>query len=154
VAEFIALADLLRPAPQPPATIEEMTVIPDTPPPDAETVRALVRDARLFRARLADAFDVALARLLHECAVAVLARELALAPADLAAIVQRVRDDVPIVRVRCAEVDADALRRAFGDAGIVVDSALHCGDLEFELAGGVLDARLGMRLGCVLEAVR
>src|SRR6202021_1424826 len=68
VPEFVALADLLRPplAAPPPDVVERDGPVPDAAP--REDVRAAVRDARLFRARLADAFDDALAGLVRELA--------------------------------------------------------------------------------------
>jgi hypothetical protein len=118
-------------------------------------VVAAVREARLFRARLADAFDDAAARLLRELATDVLARELRLAPCDLAAIVRGIGERAPVVRVRIAACDAAAL--AGGpllrgcDAAVVEDPALAGGDAIVELAGGALDARLGVRLATILE---
>ena len=162
MAEFITLAELLRPPAASATTIADAADVADgdvTAFDDMnatasmrDAVRDAVRDARLFRARLADAFDAALARLLHDVAVAVVARDLALASADLAAIVQRVRAETPYVRVRCAAADAAALHAAFGGDALVVDARLLPGDLEFELAGGMLDARLGTRLACALDA--
>ena len=109
---------------------------------------AAVRDARLFHARLADAFDDALAGLLREIAARVLARELRLAPCELATLVRQVLESAPCARVRVAPEDASL------DIGIpvVVDAALEAGDAVVELAGGVLDVRLGVRLATVLES--
>ena len=120
---------------------------------DGEVVAA-VREARIFRARLADAFDDAAARLLRELAADVLARELRLAPCDLAAIVRRIAERVPAVRVRVAGCDAARgvpLPRGC-EALVVEDPALARGDAIVELDGGALDARLGVRLARVLEA--
>ena len=110
---------------------------------------AAVRDARLFRARLADALDDALARLLREVAADVLARELRLAPCDVRELARRALERAPAVRLRVAPADAG------GDYGlpVAVDPALHAGDAVFELDGGALDARLGVRLASVLDAV-
>jgi len=124
---------------------------------DEVDVVAAVREARLFRARLADAFDDAAARLLRELASDVLARELRLAPCDVAAIVRRIGERAPIVRVRVAVCDAPALAavsfsREYGAVVVVEDPALAGGDAVVELAGGALDARLGVRLAVVLEA--
>ncbi len=119
----------------------------DTPPPRSGVAEAL-REARLFRARLADAFAEAAQRLLRELACEVLARELRLAPCDLAALVQRVRERVPVVRVRVAATDLGAVT----GVPLVADPALQAGDAIVELAGGALDARLGVRLAAVLEA--
>ena len=103
--------------------------------------------ARLFRARLADAFDAALARLLRELATDVLARELRMAPCDLAALVARLCAHAPAVRVRVAPSD---ISDEFG-LPCVADPALESGDAILEVDGGVIDARLGVRLALLLE---
>lgn len=163
MGEFVSLADVLRPpapAPAPP---------PEAPPPALEpapaqraaepertatderaqvALVAALRDARLFRARLADAFDDARSRLVRELAAGVLARELQLAPCDLDALVQRVLVDAPVVRVRAAPCDVAAIH----GVPVVGDPELAPGDAVVELAGGALDARLGVRLALVLEA--
>lgn len=107
-----------------------------------------LRELRLFRARVLDAFDDAAARMLRELGSDVLARELRLAPCDLAAIVARIRMRVPALRVRVASVDVPA----FADIPVVADAALAPGDAVVEVAGGALDARLGVRLAAVLDA--
>jgi flagellar biosynthesis/type III secretory pathway protein FliH len=167
--EFVSLADVLRAG----AVVSRPPFAPAVPTAEEEPqsmateaghhelvadevvhldVIAAAREARLFRARLADAFDDALARLLRELAVDVLARELRLAPCDVAAIARRVLQGAPVVRVRVSP------KEAVGDYGVPVvsDATLHPGDAVFELTGGALDARLGVRLATVLdtEAVR
>jgi hypothetical protein len=165
--EFVALADLLRAeaVPVPPAT-EHHDLVPTAAHGDvvptaiddcdfASTeigrldVGAAAREARLFRARLADALDDALARLLREIAADVLARELRLAPCDVRELARRALERAPVVRLRVASADAG------GDYGlpVVVDPALHAGDAVFELDGGAFDARLGVRLASMLDAV-
>jgi flagellar biosynthesis/type III secretory pathway protein FliH len=153
VPEFVALAQLLR-APRavapPPAGEVPVRAEPVAPPEVREIVqdvRAAVRDARCFRARLADAFEEALAVLVRELACTVLARELALAPCDLAALARGVLARAPVVRLRVAPEDGG------GEYGVptLVDPALRAGDAIFELSGGALDARLGVRLADVLE---
>jgi hypothetical protein len=164
VGEFVSLADVLRPparAAAPPADAPSPTQEPAAAPSVAEPGRCAadepsraevliaVRDARLFRARLADAFDEARERLLRELAAGVLARELRLAPCDLDALAQRVLADAPIVRVRVAPCDVAAIR----GVAVLADAELAAGDAVFEVAGGALDARLGVRLALVLEAL-
>jgi flagellar biosynthesis/type III secretory pathway protein FliH len=152
-AEFVSLADLLRPAAPPPAPVlapvpaEECAgvVAADVAPPDVVDV---LREARLFRARLIDAAADAFARLLTELASEVLARELRSAPCDLEAIVARVAARAPIVRVRVAQ---DDVARITG-AAVVADPDLRPGDAIVELADGAIDARLGVRVAAVLEA--
>lgn len=162
VPEFVALADLLRAEAVPsrrPSTVtaEAPQTLQAEHRDDAPAVRehpddvvAAIRDARLFRARLADAFDDALVWLLRELAADVLARELRLAPCDVAAIARRARECAPIVRLRVAP--ADVARGEYG-LPVVPDPALHAGDAVFELDGGAFDARLGVRLAAVLDIV-
>jgi hypothetical protein len=115
-------------------------------PPHA--VANALRDARLFRARLADAFAFSSRRLLRDLASDVLARELRLAPCDLGALVRRAAENVPVVRVRVAPCDL-----GFAAAvPVIADTSLSAGDAVVELDGGALDARLGVRLAAVLEA--
>jgi flagellar biosynthesis/type III secretory pathway protein FliH len=170
-AEFVSLADRLNGIrsderrPEVSSPTEQSIPSPEIAPPavvapnaqdgsaaggtsaSSEVVEAL-REARLFRARLADAFDESAARLLRELACDVLARELRLAPCDLAALVRRVSERVPVVRVRVGAGDLGAVT----GVPVVADSALCAGDAIVELAGGALDARLGVRLSAVLEA--
>ena len=151
-AEFVALADLLRAPEAPPVAAEapaddRVACEPLEGEPAAD-VDAALRDARLFRARLADAFDDAVSRLVRDLACEVLARELLLAPCDLAALVRRAGERAPVVRVRVSPCDV----AAFGGIPVVADSALERGDAIVELSGGALDARLGVRLATVLEA--
>lgn len=159
--EFVALADLLRaPSAVSSSTAADATTTPDVAERVAfgaanDDVRDVLREARLFRARLADAFDDAAARLLRDLGSDVLARELRLAPCDLAAIVQRIAVRVPVLRVRVSAADLAcgvSLARGF-DVPVAEDPALRDGDAIVELSGGgALDARLGVRLATVLEA--
>ncbi|MEA2787452.1 MAG: Flagellar assembly protein FliH [Candidatus Eremiobacteraeota bacterium] len=154
-AEFVSLADLLRVPHTPPAADDAPElVVPACEPSSRDDVRAddadgALRDARLFRARLADAFDDAAARLLRELACEVLARELRLAPCDLAELVRRAGKRAPVVCVRVAACEAAV---EIAGVHVVADAELHAGDAIVEVAGGALDARLGVRLATVLEA--
>ena len=113
-----------------------------------DVISGALRDARLFRARLADAFDDAVARLVRELATDVLARELRLAPVEIATLVRRVLERAPVIRVRVAPADAGFVR----GVPVLADPALAPGDAIVELGRGELDARLGVRLAAVLEA--
>jgi flagellar biosynthesis/type III secretory pathway protein FliH len=125
----------------------------DVPAPEAaqaavpQDVRDAVRDARLFRARLADAFDDAVARLVRELASEVLMRELRLAPCDMEALVRRVRERTPVVEVRVAPSDVAHVT----GVRAIADPSLQPGDAVFALRSGALDVRLGVRLNAVLE---
>lgn len=152
---FVALAAYLRPPPDDvPAPLPEPVVVAPAPAPDAE----LLRDVRLFRARLADAFDAARATLLCEFAAAVLGRELLLAPCDLARIATRLLDDHPAagpLRMRVAPSDlAELSARATALPPLVPDVSLAPGDAVLDFAAGPLDARLGVRLVALLEAAQ
>jgi hypothetical protein len=166
VAEFISLADLLRPpAPafatpvdvEPPIAVEPAVAEPPSAPDTTSVCRpeatngelaAALRDARLFRARLADAFDDARQWLLRELASDVLARELRIAACDLDALAHRIFVEAPFVRIRVAPADAAAI----SSVPVVADPELDDGDAIVEFAGGAVDARLGVRLADVLEA--
>jgi len=116
---------------------------------DADDVTGgALRDARLFRARLADALDDAVVRLVRELAADVLMRELRLAPCEIAALVRRVLRRAPVIRVRVAPADVALVT----GVPVLADPALAPGDAIVELASGALDARLGVRLSAVLEA--
>lgn len=152
-ADFVSLAEMLIRTPMP---VDEHHDAPaGAASPERLVDRAAMeecalalRDVRLFRARLADALEEAAARLLRELAADVLARELRLAPCDLAAIVQCVQRTAPVVVVRVAACDAAHVT----DVPVVVDETLQPGDAILEVVGGAVDARLGVRLAQVLEA--
>ena len=166
--EFVALADTLRARPNPvPAPLDaagdqsaaDVKCATDererddsrgaicNDEPNHAQLAAAVREARLFRARLSDAFDAALPRLLRELAGGVLARELLLAPCDLAAIARGVKELLPAVRVRVAPEDGACA----SELPVVVDTALRPGDAIVEISDGEVDARLGVRLALALE---
>jgi hypothetical protein len=131
------------------ASIEADVPATAAPEPDAAEAAA---DVRRFRAALADALDAQLSDLLGDIACDVLARELLLAPADVAQIVatalERFSAETPL-RVRAHPADLPVL----ANAGVVAlaDASLRRGDAIVELQHGTIDARLGMRLAAVLE---
>lgn len=144
--DFVALADLLRGDPAPPAP--EAPLPAAEPPPESPMLADALREARLFRARLADAFDAGAERLLRELAARVLGRELRLAPCALDALLRETLAQAPVLRVRVAAPDVDLAL----DVPVVADATLQPGDAILELHDGALDARLGVRLAAVLEA--
>lgn len=81
---FVSFAQLLRAAPE--------VIVPDVPPPEPEPPPAndadLARDLRVFRARLADAFDASCDPSLGKSARTALGREI---DAVLAALLERVQ---------------------------------------------------------------
>ena len=145
---FVRLAAYLRPkAPQ----IEELPEVVSEPVhPDVEDT---IGAARRFRAALADALDTAVAYLLREIAVNVLARELALAPADVAAVVvaalARLNDE-RVLLVRAHPEDLDALTAL--EIECVADAKLHRGEVLFEVRSGTIDLRFGARLEAAVAA--
>jgi len=154
---FVSLAQLLRPAAVPAG--EDVPAAVATPaatlPLPAPGVAELAREVRVFRARLADAFDAARDGLLREFAYAVLGRELVLAPPDIAAIAARVLAEHPGAQPLCLRVAACDLA-ALAHCGAALppvagDAGLAPGDAILEFAGGPVDARLGIRLAALLE---
>jgi flagellar biosynthesis/type III secretory pathway protein FliH len=152
---FVSLADLLRPEPGRENVAPAVVTLPVAMPAPLPDAAELAREVRVFRARLADAFDAACDALLREFAYAVLGRELILAPVDIAAIAARVLAEHPgaqPLRLRVAPGDVPTLARAAGALPpIAGDTELAPGDAVLEFAGGSIDARLGIRLAALLE---
>ncbi len=180
-APFVSLAEVLRalpaapavpgvlderpesaptpPALAPPAPSEPLAPPAAPPPADASSFRAepaeyraALRDARLFRAALADSFDGLLDTLLDALAVEVLGRELRLAAVDLRSLADRLilerRADEPL-RLRVAPADLP-----LGcDLTVIADPELRPGDAILECRSGEIDARLQVRLASVLAAL-
>jgi len=150
---FVPLADWLARAALPALPPDDVAV-PDPPRPalPEPDVAELLRDVRLFRARLADALEAACDALVCELAYAVLGRELLLAPADVTEIAARLIRAHPAasaVRLRVAPAD---VARVATIAPVCDDPALMPGDVILEIAGGEHDARLGTRLASALAA--
>jgi hypothetical protein len=81
---FVSLAQVLRGGTTPVVHIAPAIEPPAAPVTETRPECAdLARDVRVFRARLADAFDDGSAALLHELAHTVLGRELLLAAPDI-----------------------------------------------------------------------
>lgn len=121
--------------------------------PYAGEERELLREVRLFRARIAEALEQTLRTLLCDIAAEVLARELELAPADIAALVRRVLErfaqEEPL-RVRAHPEDAPHLNCG---VPVIEDARLPQGDVVIELHDGAVVSSLGMRLDAVLANV-
>jgi hypothetical protein len=110
---------------------------------------AAIREARLFRAALADAFDLLADSLAHRLAQEVLGRELQLAPVDLQEIAARVFDramGAEPLRLRVSAADAAVAV----ELPVVIDGALAAGDAILECRSGGIDARLTVRLAQVV----
>ncbi len=153
---------MLRPAMLRPACDADAAPIPPPMPPaiaepaaprEAESAE-LLREVRLFRARVAEAVDLAAATLLQDIAADVVGRELELAPVAIERIVDRALArylaEEPL-RVRVHPDDAAALR----DAPIAVeaDPRLRRGDAAVDLRNGTVDASLGVRLDDAVRAL-
>lgn len=117
----------------------------------AESEAAILRDLRLFHARIAEGVEAAIDTLLADIAADVLARELQIAPADIEVIVeralQRYAQEQPL-RVRLSPCQAG---RIACSVPVVADERLREGDAVVELRDGSVNASLGVRLACVLE---
>lgn len=158
---FIPLARFLRPPPpelvplslpQPPAAGEPPA--PFSHPAETFTEYSAAFGAvRRFRAAVADALDVAVQQLLPEIAENVLARELTLEGADVAAVVAKTRErfsNEKVLTVRVHPRDRNALCGLEIDA--VLDESLAPGDVIAELRSGTIDLRLRARLENALDA--
>jgi flagellar biosynthesis/type III secretory pathway protein FliH len=129
----------------------------DLPHEDAayEDARAnMLRELRLFHARIIEGVDAAVETLAHDIASEVLGRELHLAHANIAAIVDRALRryfaDEPL-RVRVHPDEAPMLSCALP---VVADERLRSGDAVIELRCGSVDATLGVRLAAVMRGIR
>jgi flagellar biosynthesis/type III secretory pathway protein FliH len=114
----------------------------------------LMRDIRVFRARIAEGVEAALDVLLADIAADVLARELCLAPADVQKVVDcalaRYQSEEPVrVRVHCDEINSVGCT-----IPVIADPDLRTGDAVIELRSGTVQATLGIRLADVLAAAR
>jgi flagellar biosynthesis/type III secretory pathway protein FliH len=109
---------------------------------------------RRFRAGVADALDAAVQRLLEEIAENVLARELRIAPPDVAAIVAKARDSCVAERVLGVRLHPSQ-RDALGELEVqsICDDRLSPGDIVIELRSGTIDLRLRTRLAAALAAI-
>lgn len=152
---FIPLARFLRP------TVEDSTheSLPAVPPPDVPEAPTgtehddAFRAVRRFRAALADVLDTAVQTLLPAIARDVLARELRLEPADIAAVVRNAIDRFggdQVLSIRANPADLDAL----GVTGLprLSDDTLPVGDILIELRSGTIDLTLVARLNAALAA--
>lgn len=113
----------------------------------SEAVNELAR----LRARAAEAYEVRVETMLADLATTVLARELSLAPADIADLVRRALSDFAAsgpVAVRVSPEQADALSTT---VPVVADEALSVGDLIVDVQDGALDLRLGTRIAAILR---
>lgn len=154
--EFISLASRLRAQAQPreeDAGPAEIAFEDEAAEPYAAAERDLLRDVRLFRARVAEALEQTLRALLCDIAAEVLARELQLAPPEIETIVarslERFAKGEPL-RLRVHPADAPAVQCGIP---VVEDARLPHGDVVIELRDGAVVSSLGLRLEAVLANV-
>ncbi len=135
-------------------TYEEPAVESEASPAHAadDEIDVAIAEARRFRASLADALAMRVDELMRDIASEVLARELELAPCDVARIVERAvqRYGTEPVCIRANPTDANVLRRS--DTIVIADDSLRGGDVVLEVRYGSIDATLGVRLERVLGA--
>ncbi|HYL26335.1 MAG TPA: FliH/SctL family protein [Candidatus Nitrosotalea sp.] len=149
---FVPLTDYLRPAAEPSPAIAAESLAPAEVFACHDCVETL-RGVRRFRAGLADAVDAALPQLLDRIAREVLGRELRLAGADLAALVEAALErfeGANILRLRANPADLSAL--AAFELERVGDPSLQSGDVRIELTSGSIDLSFESRLAAVLRA--
>jgi len=151
------LRDGSEPEPQeaPATAVTPEVVFPESPAAEEttnDTAEALA-DVRRFRASLADALDVAVAEALREVVAGVLARELMIAPVDVAAIVSRVRAQYAGEEILAIHLHPDECEACEDmDVAIVADASLRRGDVVVRVRSGSIDATLGARIDDVLHA--
>ncbi len=114
--------------------------------------RELVGDLAVMRAAAVEAFERASARLLRDLAEEVLARELALAPADTGALVRRfvaeLADYEPLA-LAISPADAGQVRAALP---VRIDPNLRAGDAILEVRDGAFESRLVLRVESIVAA--
>ena len=118
---------------------------------ESDVLDEVLRETRFFRAALRDALEESVKMLAREIAIEVVARELELAPVDIAAVVERAseRYETPLsIRVHPEEA-----RRLAAFANVIEDASMRSGDVLLTVAGGTIDASLGMRLERVLTGL-
>jgi flagellar biosynthesis/type III secretory pathway protein FliH len=158
---FVPLARFLRPPPPEPlvSSLPQAPAAGERLAPCSHSEETFTQYAatlgsiRRFRAALADALDVAVQRLLAEIAENVLARELTVAGADVAAVVAKTREQFSSERVLTVRVHPRD-RNALGSLEIdsILDETLVPGDIIAELRSGTIDLRLRARLESALAA--
>jgi flagellar biosynthesis/type III secretory pathway protein FliH len=159
---FVPLASFLRPVVVEPVVPSLPVSTPAAGASDEAIARAGTLEAeydenlcaaRRFRAALADALEVGVARLLREIANDVLVRELRLASADVASIVVHALarfDGEKVLSLRVHPSELGRLRELEFEK--IADESLAPGDAVIELHSGTIDLRLPARLEAALSA--
>ena len=149
LAQLLCIAEARVETPEPAPDRSPEAVDEDRPPlPEFDNV---ARDARLFRARIAEAVDAAVETVLSHVAQRVLARELHSAPCDIEAVVDACLAHVlerPGLRVLVHPDDVARVRSvdAHGDA------TLERGDCVLALEYGSVRSTLSLRLADAVRA--
>ncbi|TAM72911.1 hypothetical protein EPN44_15000 [bacterium] len=141
------------PPPSPPAQTRE----PVVPAMASSEERDVLGESLRFRAALSEAFERELADLFGDLAVRVVARELRLAPVELAAIARAVlahRGESEPIALRAAPEDGERLRALAQEHNVALclDERLCAGDVVVELRCGALESTLATRIDEVLAA--
>jgi flagellar biosynthesis/type III secretory pathway protein FliH len=160
---FVSLASILRHAqddevlqphrhgePVEPRCDDDVVVVDDAP---CEGEREMLREVRLFHARVTEAVEASVETLVKDIAAEVLGRELLLAPADIERIVDRALHRFAAEEPLRVRVHSDDLSRLKCALPVLADNALRPGDAILELRNGYVDASLGVRVEALLRAV-
>jgi flagellar biosynthesis/type III secretory pathway protein FliH len=141
LSAFRSLAELLRGD----ETVEIEQPAPELPSEPVHDIVEVMRDARLFRARIAEAVEEAAAGVLQRIAADVLCRELQMAPCEIEAVVETCvaqLADRQDLRIFVHPDDAPAVR----SFEVQRDATLERGDCRLELAYGSVHSTLQLRL--------
>lgn len=154
---FRSLASMLLRQSEPAAgdtepVLSGVEAIPQCDTDASEDELELMREIRLFHARIIEAAEAAVERVVSDVAADVLARELLLEPADIEAIVDRGLKRFAAEEPLRVRVHADDAPRLNCSVPAIADERLRAGDAVIELRGGSIDATLGVRLSTVVEA--
>lgn len=151
---FRSLASTLLASRTPCAEEPALEMVEEMLLPEAQDDTAVMREVRLFHARVIEAVEEAVDTLVCDIAADVLGRELRLEPVDIEAIVDRAlrrfAAEEPI-RVR---VHPDDVPRVKCGIPVEGDADLRPGDARIELRTGTIDASLGARLAALLQAAQ
>ncbi len=157
MADFVPLAEWLRDGREPrgsaPAASEEEREPPAQAPPAAEPFADFSGELGLLRVAACEGFEGAARRLLERLARDVLGRELALAPCDLAALVDAARAELEASEPVCFVVPPGAEAHLPPGLAYRTDPRLAPGDLFVEVRDGAFDARLHVRANRALEGL-
>ena len=152
---FVTLASLVAGvAPAPAPVVSSVTAKANEARPSVAAARPMldlaraevVQELALMRIAALEAFERAGADLLHRLAHDVLARELALAPADVCALAARalaMLAEMEPVAIVVAPADAAAFETALP---LRVDASLDAGDLVIDVTDGAFESRYALRV--------